>query len=234
MADLATLEGVLGIAFRDLSLLQQSLVHSSYLNENPDSSLPSNERMEFLGDAVLGLVVAEKVYTEFPDLSEGELTRLRSALVRRETLTRLAASLGLGNYLLLGRGEEGSGGRRRPRNLACALEALLGAILLDRGFDVAREFILRLIERELERAREDRLAEDYKSRLQEVVQAEGKGMPVYRTVSTQGPEHAKFFTVEVLLGDTVLGRGRGQSKRMAEKEAAKAALEGLGKDARPV
>jgi ribonuclease-3 len=221
------LQDTLGIAFRDLSLLQQALVHRSYLNENPDFALPSNERLEFLGDALLGFVVAEKLYRGFPHLSEGEMTKLRAALVRKETLARLASSLGLGAYLYMGRGEEASGGRTRQSTLASALEAVMGAILMDQGFAAAQEFVLRLLDGEIHRATAGRLTADYKSQLQEIVQARYHVTPLYRTIEEVGPDHAKAFTVEVTVDDSVIGMGRGKSKRMAEKEAARDALERL-------
>lgn len=227
LTDLAGLQSILGVSFKDQSVLQQALVHRSFLNEVSDVTVASNERLEFLGDAVLGFVVAEDIYRRFPDLAEGELTKLRSALVRGETLGRLALSLGLGDYLYLGRGEEESGGRRRPRNLSCAMEAVIGAVLIDGGFEVARTFILRMLEVELERAIEDKLVADYKSRLQQIIQLERRLTPVYRTVEEVGPDHAKVFTVEVLAGNVILGRGSGRSKRAAEMEAACAAIEAL-------
>jgi ribonuclease-3 len=225
LTDLNSLQATLGVTFREPLLLEQSLVHRSYLAENPDATLESNERLEFLGDAVLGLVVAEEIYQRFPELSEGELTKLRSALVRGETLGRIALSLNLGEYLYLGRGEEESGGRRRPRNLSCVLEAVVGAVLADQGLDVARGFILRILEGHLERAVEGKLVTDYKSRLQQVIQSERKITPVYHTIEQAGPDHARVFTVEVLADDSVLGRGSGRSKRAAEMDAARAALE---------
>jgi ribonuclease-3 len=230
VADLDVFEQIIGVTFRDRALLEQALVHRSYLNENPDFALPSNERLEFLGDAVLGLVVAEKLYHEFPQLSEGEMTKLRAALVRQETLASLAASLSLGGYLRLGWGEEVSGGRSRQTNLARAFEAVIGAIFLDQGFGVAADSILRLFGDQLRRITEGRLTTDYKSRLQEVVQAEQRLTPVYRMVEASGPDHDKRFVVEVMVGDTVIGRGAGKSKRMAEEEAARSAIERLSAD----
>jgi len=227
LTDIATLQATLGVEFRDPSLLLQSLVHRSYLNETPDSPLASNERLEFLGDAVLGFVVAEEIYRRFPDLSEGELTKLRSALVRGETLSRVALTLNLGDYLYLGRGEEESGGRNRPRTMSCALEAVIGAVLVDQGLEAAKGFILMILGDELERAIEDKLIADYKSRLQQIIQLERKITPVYRTIEEVGPDHAKVFTVEVLAGDSILGQGCGRSKRAAEMEAAREALESL-------
>lgn len=227
MTQLGSLQNVLGVAFEDVTHLQQSLVHRSYLNEAGDHSLSSNERLEFLGDALLGHVVAERLYCEFPDFSEGDLTKVRSALVRTETLARIARSLNLGDYLYLGKGEAESGGRRRQRNLACALEAVIGAVLVDQGFKVAREFVLRILANELERATEEKLDKDPKSRLQEVVQAEQRLTPVYRTDDATGPDHDRIFVVDVFVGETFLGRGSGRSKRAAEQEAAVAALKTL-------
>jgi ribonuclease-3 len=227
LLDQGALQAILGINFKDESLLQQALVHRSYLNENPALHLVSNERLEFLGDAVLGFVVADELYSRSPDFSEGELTKLRAALVRGETLSRIALSLQLGDYLYLGRGEEESGGRSRPRNLSCALEAVIGAVFLDQGFDIARSFILKLLGSEFDGVVEDKFTDDYKSRLQQVIQSERKITPVYRTVEEVGPDHAKVFTVEVLAGETVLGRGSGRSKRAAEMDAAREALQGL-------
>jgi ribonuclease III len=230
LLDHGALQAILGINFKDESLLQQALVHRSYLNENPALHLVSNERLEFLGDAVLGFVVADELCSRFPDFSEGELTKLRAALVRGETLSRIASLLQLGDYLYLGHGEEESGGRSRPRNLSCALEAVIGAVFLDQGFDIARSFILKLLGSEFDGVVEDKFTDDYKSRLQQVIQSERKITPVYRTIEEVGPDHAKTFTVEVLAGDTVLGRGSGRSKRAAEMDAAREALQGLTGD----
>jgi ribonuclease-3 len=230
VADLDVLEQIIGVTFRDRALLEQALVHRSYLNENPDFALPSNERLEFLGDAVVGLVVAEKLYHEFPHLCEGKMTKLRAALVRQETLASLAASLGLGGYLRLGRGEEVSGGRSRQTNLARAFEAVVGAVFLDQGFAVAADSTLRLFGDQLHRITEGSLTADYKSRLQEVVQAEQRLTPVYRVVEASGPDHDKRFVVEVMVGDIVIGRGVGRSKRMADEEAAWSAIERLSAD----
>lgn len=230
MTDFASLQDILGIAFSDLSILQQALVHRSYLNENPDFPLPSNERLEFLGDSVLGFVIAEKLYRDFPHLSEGGMTKLRVSLVRRETLAHLASSLGLGDHLFMGHGEEASGGRTKQSILAGAFEAVVGAISMDQGFIAARDFVLRLLDGEIGRAIEKRLTADYKSRLQEIVQARHHVSPVYRTIMEEGPDHAKEFTVEVIVGGSVIGRGHGKSKRVAEREAARDALVGLAQD----
>ena len=227
MTDLAALEQILGVSFNESSLLEQALVHSSYINENPGFAPASNERLEFLGDAVLGLVVAEKLYQDLPHLTEGEMTKLRAALVRRDTLARMARAIGLGDHLYLGKGEEASGGRRKPANLAAALEAVIAAIFLDQGSSTTRDFILRLLDAELEKVASWGAGVDYKSELQELIQAKEQQTPNYRVVEAMGPDHDKRFTVEVRLGDTVLGRGSGKSKKMAETEAARSALEQL-------
>ena len=227
MADLAALQQTLGISFNDPSRLEQALVHSSYINENPGFAPASNERLEFLGDAVLGLVVAEKLYQDFPHSTEGEMTKLRAALVRRDTLARMARTIKLGDYLYLGKGEEASGGRRKPANLAGALEAMIAAIFLDQGSTTTREVILRLFNEELQKVASRGGGVDYKSQLQELIQAREQQTPAYQLVEAMGPDHDRRFTVEVRAGDTVLGRGSGKSKKMAETEAARAALEQL-------
>ena len=227
MIDLAILQQTLGISFNDLLLLEQALVHSSYLNENPGFALPSNERLEFLGDAVLGLSVAEKLYQDFPHLSEGGMTKLRSALVRRDSLARIARTLGLGNHLYLGKGEEESGGRDKPANLAGALEAVMAAIFLDQGSAIATDFILRLLSKELQRVVSQGVKTDYKSQLQELIQSRQQQTPAYYLVEAVGLAHDKRFTVEVRIDNAVLGRGSGKSKKVAETEAARSALERL-------
>ena len=224
-AEFMELQDTLGFTFRHPALLKQALVHRSYLHENPDFILPSNERLEFLGDSLLGFVIAEKLYEDFPKLSEGGMTKLRAALVRRETLARLVSSLGLGNYLYLGHGEEASGGRLKQSILAGAFEAVIGAILIDQGFTACRDFMLHLFDDEIGRAIRNRLFYDYKSQLQEIAQARHGEAPVYRTIKAVGPDHAKEFTVEVSIVGSIIARGRGKSKRQAETEAARAALE---------
>jgi ribonuclease-3 len=219
------LEAALHVSFRNSVLLQQALVHRSYLHENPAFNLPSNERMEYLGDSMLSAVVAEKLYKDYPDLSEGDMTKLRSALVRRETLARIAHHLKLDGYLYLGHGEETSGGRAKQSILADALEAVIGAVFLDQGFDTCRNLILRLYEGEVEKAVDDSLTADFKSQLQEVTQSRYHEIPEYHVISAKGPDHAKEFIVEVVVGGRVIGKGSGSSKREAEKEAAKAALD---------
>ena len=225
MADWVTLQRELGVDFNDLSLLQRAFVHRSYLNENPDFVLGSNERLEFLGDAFLSFVIAEALYQQFDSLNEGEMTKVRSALVCQPNLAKLALSLKLGDYLYLGQGEEKGEGRRRPRNLACVIEALIGAVLIDRGADTTADFVLRLFQTSLTQATEEGIATDHKSRLQELVQARRQERPTYRLVEEEGPDHNKKFWVEVVVDGKVLGKGCGNSKQWAEKDAAKQALQ---------
>ncbi|MBM4445273.1 MAG: ribonuclease III [Chloroflexi bacterium] len=228
MVDWATLQQDIGVSFSDLSLLQQAFVHRSYLNENLDFTLGSNERLEFLGDAILGVVIAESLYRESDTLDEGDMTKLRAALVRQDSLAHMALSLGLGDYLYLGQGEEKGGGRKRARNLACAMEALIGAVFIDQGFESARDLVARLFSHNVRRVMDQGLVIDYKSKLQELVQARRQERPTYRVVEAAGPDHDKTFWVEVLVGGEFLGRGCGKSKQSAEKEAAKQALERWG------
>ncbi len=220
MADLGKLQKTLGIKFKDRSLLEQALIHTSYTNENPHLALDSNERLEFLGDAVLGFIIAEELYQRFPHFDEGEMTKLRSSVVRREALARTAKALRLGDYLHLGKGEKASGGQRKSANLASALEAIIAAIFLDRGLKAARDFVLRATSQGLDKG----VYADYKSRLQELLQARQQPKPAYEVVAVEGPDHDRTFTVEVRVGDNIVGRGSGKSKKAAETEAARAAL----------
>jgi ribonuclease-3 len=216
----------LEMRFADATVLREALTHRSYLNEI-NQAWPSNERLEFLGDAVLGLLTTDYLFRRFPELGEGELTNLRSALVRTETLARFAQEIDLGRYLFLGRGEEMSQGRRRPAGLACAFEALLGSIYIDAGYATARNFAMRFVEPELATVVEGRLHRNAKSVLQELVQAQMQQTPSYHLIEESGPDHAKAFTIEVRIGDEVLGRGHDRSKRGAEQSAAEIALRHL-------
>ena len=227
MPDLSALQKALGITFRKPALLKQALVHSSYLNENPDESSGDNEKLEFLGDAVLDVIITEKLYRECPDSSEGEMTRLRAALVNGSALAGIARKIGLGEVLYMGRGEEASGGRNKKPNLAGALEALVAAIYLDRGITVTRKVILGLFEKEIVNVLAKAAVRDAKSRLQEIVQSSSQAVPFYRIIGEEGPNHDKTFTVEVFVGNKAMGRGTGKSKKQAETEAARAALEKL-------
>jgi ribonuclease-3 len=217
----------LGISFHQESLLEQAFVHLSYLNENPDFARPSNERLEFLGDAILNFVVTEKLYEEFPKLTEGELTEIRASLVCRDTLAELASSLKLGDWLLLGRGEEANRGRAKASNLANVMEALIGALYLDQGIAEARKFILRQLRPELKKIKAGKITPNYKALVQELIQGQKKPTPVYRLVEAAGPDHGKQFTAEIMVEGEALGRGTGKSKKTAESQAARAAWEKL-------
>ena len=231
--DIDSLQESLNVRLINPSLLEQALIHSSYLNEYPGTVPASNERLEFLGDAVLGFIVAEKLYQDFPGLAEGEMTRIRSALVRRETLAQIAKSLKLGDYLYLGKGEEAGGGRQNPANLAGALEAVIASIYLDQGLTVTRKMVLRLLTKELKEVMGRGKGADCKSQLQEMIQSEYHTSPSYSTVRTTGPDHDKLFTVEVMVGDEVLGRGSGKNKKLAETAAARDALKRVDRNFTP-
>ena len=215
----------LGLHFSDFSLLTRALTHGSYLNEHPDAQ-QDNERLEFLGDAVLDFVVGAWVYHRFPEMSEGDLTKLRSSIVRNDQLASFARSIDLGRGLRLGRGEHSSGGHRRDGLLGSAFEALLGALYLDAGVGAVEEFVRPLLD-EAQATILDVLS-DPKSALQEWAQARQLGAPGYHTVSASGPDHAKEFEVQVEINGRVHGRGRGSSKQAAEQAAALDALRSLG------
>lgn len=215
----------LGYRFPDLSVLEEALRHPSYSHEHPDAG-PNNQRLEFLGDAALGLVVAERLAQRYPEAREGDLTRWRAALVSEGPLARRAREVGLGPCMLLGRGEDTGGGRDRPSLLSDTLEAVVGAAFLNGGLDAARSIVTTVMGERI-----DRIAEvarlDPKSKVQEKIQAVSTEGPVYHLVRTTGPDHAKRFKVEIRLGEQVLGSGEGSSKKGAEKAAALEALEHL-------
>ena len=202
-------------------------MHSSYLNENPDFTRSSNERLEFLGDAILDFIVAEKLYEEFPKLPEGKLTEIRASLVCRDTLAELASSLKLGDWLLFGQGEEANGGRTKASNLANAMEALVGALYLDQGLAKAKKFVLRQLKPELEKIKAGKTTPNYKALVQELVQGQNRPTPVYRLVEATGTDHSKQFIAEILVEEKALGRGTGKSKKAAESQAARAAWKKL-------
>jgi ribonuclease-3 len=220
-----SLSRTLDYSFRDASLLQSALVHTSYVNERPGRALESNERLEFLGDAVLGVVVAHRLYELRPESPEGELTVLRAWLVRQSTLARWARQLGLGPHLMLGRGEARGGGRDRPALLSRGFEAVIGAVYLDGGLDGARAVLLPFVDNELQTGFSPQRVVDAKSRLQQVTQARFESTPVYNLVDHSGPGHAPVFVVEVKAGPEILARGSGHSKRAAQQAAAHAALQ---------
>lgn len=224
--DLHTLEGALGIRFHDLTLLHVALTHSSYANEQGD--MPYNERLEFLGDAVVGLVVSDLLFSKFPDEAEGELARAKAMLVSAASMSRIGQELQLSRYILLGRGEKRSRGRGRESIIADAVEAMIGAVYLDQPWDVTHSLVSRLW-KPLISSLSDSPAKvrDAKSTLQELLQARGEGTPQYRLKKAFGPDHAKTFLSEVIHDGKVLGVGKGHSKREAEQEAARQALKDL-------
>ena len=220
-----TLEERLGYTFRNKDLLRGAMYHSSYANEHRDSGIQSNERLEFLGDAVLGLVVGEHLFRTHPDAPEGDLTRMRAALVCEESLHEVAQGLGLGEYLKLGRGEESGGGRQRPSILADATESVFAAVYLDGGMEAARALIHRVLLDEDQEEAVERRRKDYKTVLQEVVQRKSNQVLRYELVGSSGPDHAKVFTACVTLNGSPIGLGTGRSKKEAEQDAARTALE---------
>ena len=222
--DMKTLEERLGYQFKDVSLLENALTHSSYANEHRGEGMSSNERLEFLGDSVLGMVVADHLFREHPDMPEGELTRTRAALVCEGSLVEVARALELGRYLRLGRGEDAGGGRERPSILADATEAVLAALYLDGGIAQARRVIRKLI---LGKEEEKSASRDYKTALQELIQRESGRKLTYRLVGEEGPDHAKRFAVEVELDGQGVGFGEGRTKKEAEQMAARAAITAL-------
>jgi ribonuclease-3 len=223
--DLDALQEAIGVHFNDETLLRQALVHRSFLNEHPDFELPSNERLEFLGDALLDFIVGEWLYEEYPEMAEGGLTSLRAALIKAGTLAQFARSMHLGDHVYVSHGEDERGGRMRVGLLSDVFEALVAAIYLDNGLEATRRFTMELVEPEARRVVEGGLARDHKSRLQEWTQRELGLTPRYRTVGERGPDHAKEFTVEVVIGDQVYGQGQGRSKQAAEQVAAREALD---------
>ena len=219
------LEIAIGYRFQNITLLQNALTHSSYANERWHDSLKSNERLEFLGDSVLGMVVAEYLYRNFPDRPEGELTRMRADMVCETSLAAIADKIGLGGHLLLGHGEERFGGRERASILADAVESVIAACFLDGGMTAARDFIQRFVLTDVPVKRLHNV--DYKTALQELVQQKKNQVLVYALVGESGPDHDKQFQVEVSLNGQVVGEGSGRSKKRAEQAAAQKAVEAL-------
>ncbi len=223
----ADLEAALGITFYDKSLLTRALTHRSHLNESQTVAALDNERLEFLGDAVLDFLTGEYLYHRFPEMREGELTNLRSALVKRETLARFAREIDLGEYMFVSKGERAAGGHQRLPLLAGAFEALVGALYLDQGLYAVKCFWQRFAEPQLQQILEGRLDKDAKSLLQELSQATFQLKPMYHIADQMGPDHAKEFVVNVQIGERVMGSGRGNTKQSAEQEAARLALDAL-------
>lgn len=226
--EIGKLAAKLQLSFQYPPLLQRAFIHRSYLNEITEASdLQDNERLEFLGDAIITFIVSEELFEKFPDYPEGPLTNLRAALVRRETLARLAEQTTLGAFLWLGHGEEESGGRDRPATLCAVFEALVGAIYVDQGIDAARNFVLPIMRKELKRIEEYALDKDPKSRLQEWVQSNKNLTPRYKEIEKFGPDHAKTFVMQVSIGGELYGVAQGRSKQEATQAAAAMALHKL-------
>jgi ribonuclease-3 len=226
--ELDALEARLGYRFRDRGLLEHALTHKSKAHEDPSGGVADNESLEFLGDAVLGLVVADALFRAFPAYSEGQKSKIKANLVSTAALAELADGLGLGDHMILGRGEEKTGGRRKPALLADTCEAIIAALYLDGGLEAARAFIMREIGQGIEDARQPGyFGRDHKSRLQERLQSLGRPLPAYRVLVETGPEHRKLFSVQVATGDRPLARGEGRTKKDAEQEAARLAIEVL-------
>ena len=225
-AELMRLSEQIGVPFHRLSLLDEALTHSSYTNE-AKNCMPHNERLEFLGDAVLELASSTYLYERFPDCSEGELTKMRASLVQSETLARLARGLELGSHLLLGRGELLGGGADRQNNLENAFEAVIGAVYLDGGWETARDYVARQFATEVLSVKRSHVSRDYKTTLQEHIQQKRHESISYELIGESGPDHDKRFTTRVLIGGESMGEGTGRSKKEAEQQAAAEALSHL-------
>ncbi len=224
---IAGLESSLGVKFNQKSLLTRAVTHKSYSNENRNLNLKNNERLEFLGDSVLSLSVSTHIFKEFPDYPEGELAKMRAVIVSAPVLAEKARELNLGQYLLLGKGEEMTGGRDRDSILADAMEAIFGAIYLDSDFTIAARFVLKVLANDIKAVEEGKHIKDYKTMLQEVVQQESIERPDYEVIEEKGPDHNKVFTVMASHEGRDLGQGTGYSKKEAEQMAAKVALKNL-------
>ncbi len=225
------LEARVGYRFRDRGLLEHALTHRSKAHEDPSGGVADNESMEFLGDAVLGLVVSDALFRAFPSYSEGQKSKIKANLVSTASLAEMAELMGLGEYMILGRGEEKTGGRHKQALLADTCEAVIAAIYLDGGLEPARQFLLRELGRHIEEARQpEYFGRDHKSRLQERLQGLGRPLPAYRITSEVGPDHSKLFYVEVVVGEAMLAQGAGRTKKDAEQEGARLALTALAKN----
>ncbi|OIO34139.1 MAG: ribonuclease III [Candidatus Omnitrophica bacterium CG1_02_40_15] len=220
-------ERSIGYGFRNKFLLNQALTHKSYANEKNMERSSDNERLEFLGDSVLGVIISHMLYNEYPGEDEGVLTRYKSQLVSGETLARIAKEIEMGEYILLGKGEESSGGRKHISNLMCALEAIIGAIFLDGGLKASHGFITRVFRSEIQLVKEGKGAKDYKSIFQQTVLRKFKTTPSYKILSEIGPDHKKHFIVEAVVAGKRYGIGSGPNKKSAEQLSAKEALSAI-------
>jgi len=225
MKDFSKFEKSVGVKFKNKNLLAQAFCHRSFLNENTDLNLGNNERLEFLGDAVLELVVTEDLYKKYPDKSEGELTNWRAALVNAKILSRIAQEIGFNDFLLLSKGEEKEGGKARQYILANTFEAVIGALYLDSGYKICQNFIKKHLLKELPHILEANLYKDAKSHFQEEAQEKNRITPTYKVLEERGPDHAKNFVIGVYLNKELVAKGEGLSKQEAEEAAAKKALE---------
>lgn len=217
----------IGYRFQNHSFLNESLTHSSYANEHKKGNMKYNERLEFLGDAVLSIVISDYIYKHLSTLQEGELTKIRASIVCEPSLADCSTALNIGKYLLLGKGEEATGGRERVSILADTFEAVIGAIYLDGGIENVKKFILESLKETIEDAIGGRIHQDYKTHLQEIVQRENTDKITYLVVKEEGPDHNKIFHVQVKIGEKIAGKGSGKSKKEAEQDAAKEALKGV-------
>lgn len=223
--NISDLQNKIGVKFKNQKLLLKALIHRSFLNEASGRKLSSNERLEFLGDAVLSYIISKWLYKKFPGFPEGHLTNIRSNLVKTESLAEIAQDLNIGDYLILSKGEKKSGGDKNPSLLANSFEAIIGAICLDQGVDIAEKIIHLMLLPRLEKTIKTGKFKEYKSLLQEKLQAKTKQSPDYRTIKEEGPDHAKIFTIGVYAQDKLIAIGSGKNKKEAEEIAAKNALE---------
>lgn len=227
--DLKNIEKEINIVFKQTSLLKTAFIHRSYLNEHPGEKLSHNERLEFLGDSVLGVIVSDYLYEKYPNKPEGDLTNYRSSIVNARILSQVAKELSLGKYLFLSKGEEETGGRDRQYILANTYESLLGAIYLDQGLEVSARFVRKNLITHLKEIVDKKLYKDFKSKLQELAQEKFNITPSYKVLSEQGPDHSKIFETGVYLNKKLIGKGVGNSKQNSEQEAAKNYLEKIDK-----
>ncbi|MCX7749782.1 MAG: ribonuclease III [Clostridia bacterium] len=219
------LEKTIAYSFHNKENLVLALTHSSYANESKNARIQSNERLEFLGDAVLNIVISEYIYRNHSNLSEGEMTKVRSYIVCEPSLMRCSENIKVGGFLLLGKGEEQTGGRKRISILSDAFEALIGAIYIDGGFEKAKDFIMNQMQQIIKDSVNGLLAMDYKTQLQEVIQRDGDSKIVYEIIEEKGPDHNKLFVSQIKIGETIMGTGEGKSKKEAEQNAAKLVLQ---------
>jgi len=225
LSNIDKLQETIGYNFNKIENLLLALTHSSFANENRSEGLESNERLEFLGDSVLSLVISENIFKNYENLSEGEMTKTRANIVCETSLMKCSQNIGLGDYLLLGKGEELSGGRKRASILSDAFEALIGAIYIDGGFESAKTFIIKNMESLINASAIGAISHDYKTQLQEIVQKNGEHVVSYKILDEKGPDHNKTFVSQVSINNMVAGTGKGKSKKEAEQNAAKAALQ---------